>query len=79
MHARTHRHYDETSINNVLRTQDRTAINAPMAVEKNGTYCYGTVGCGYFNAHHYSLNTYVAINRLVTPLNRLIALYASRH
>lgn len=65
IHARTQRRYDETSTNNVLCTQDRTAINAPIVVEKNGKHSYGTVGYGYFNAHHYVVNTYVAINRLV--------------
>lgn len=55
--TRAQRRYDETSINNVLHTQDRTAINAPLAGEKNGTYCYGTEGYGNFNGHHYSVNS----------------------
>jgi hypothetical protein len=40
-HERTQPCYNETSTNNVLCKQDRTAINTPIAVVKNGTHCYG--------------------------------------
>jgi len=49
-----------------VHSQDRTAISAPIADEKNGTHCYGIEGYGYFNTHNYTVDTYVAINRLVT-------------
>jgi hypothetical protein len=37
----------------------------PTSTEKNGWHCYGTEGYGYFDVNCDSVNTSVAISRLV--------------